>query len=127
MNMLGSGPFIVISFDENERPEGRAMIQLPDGYSCERIFINGLNNISELIPDMTIGVGDHITFPVVNGKSPSVLGLFIPDTSKKAEIRFTIEKFGQIPDPYYFNSVFVPISVTVDENQYRLIPSDQFK
>lgn len=127
MNMLGSGPFIVISFDENERPEGRAMIQLPDGYSCERIFINGLNNISELIPDMSISVGDHITFPVVNGKSPSVLGLFIPDPSKKAEIRLTIEKFGQIPDPYYFNSVFVPLSVTVDDNQYMLIHSDQFK
>lgn len=113
MNMLASGPFIEISFAENEHPEGRAMILLPDGYSCERIFINSLNNISELIPDMSINAGDHITFPVVNGKSPTVLGLFIPDTSKKAEIRFTIEKFGQIPDPYYFNTVFVPILVSV--------------
>lgn len=128
MIMLGSGPFIVISFAENELTEGRKMILLPDGYSCERIFINGLNNISELIPDMSIDRGDHITFPVVNGKSPSVLGLFIPDTSKKAEIRFTIEKFGQIPDPYYFNTVFAPISVSDGEgNKYQVIPSDQFK
>lgn len=128
MNMLGSGPFIVISFDENELQENRRLVQLPDGYSFERIFINGLNNISELIPDMSIDVGDHITFPVVNGKSPSILGLFITDISKKAEIRFTIEKFGQIPDPYYFNTVFDSILVTgADGAEYRVIPSDQFK
>lgn len=127
MNMLGSGPFIVISFEENET-DGRRLVQLPDGYSIERIFINGLNNISELLPDMSISVGDHITFPVVNSKSPSILGLFIQDPSKKAEIRFTIEKFGQLPDPYYFNTVFHPILVTGnDGTEYYVIPSDQFK
>lgn len=128
MKMIVRGPFIVIFFAENELPEGHVLIQLPEGYSYERIFINGLSNISELIPYMSINTGDNITFPVVNSKSPSKLGLFIGDISKKAEIRLTIEKFGQIPDPLYFDKAFAPILVTGDDGtEYNVIPSDQFK
>lgn len=44
------------------------------------------------------------------------------------EIKFNIEKFGQIPDPHYFDNAFKPILVTGDDgNQHYVIPSDQFK
>ncbi len=128
MNMIVNGPFIRISFDENELQEGHVLIQLPDGYSYERIVIHYVANITELIPYMTIKIGDHITFPVVDSKSPSKLGLFIQDISKAADIRLTIEKFGQIPDPSYFVKAFEPILVTGDDgNEYNVISSDQFK
>nr|DAQ79129.1 MAG TPA: hypothetical protein [Caudoviricetes sp.] len=43
-------------------------------------------------------------------------------------IVISFDEFGQIPDPYYFNSVFNPILVTGgDGNEYYVIPSDQFK
>lgn len=35
--------------------------------------------------------------------------------TKRAEIRFTIEKFGQIPDKTYFKNAFTPILVTGDQ------------
>lgn len=39
-----------------------------------------------------------------------------------------IEKFGQIPDPHYFDKAFDPILVTgEDGKEYKCIPSDQFK
>lgn len=45
-----------------------------------------------------------------------------------AEIRFVIEKFGQIPDAHYFDKAFDPILVTGDDGkEYNVIPSDQFK
>ena len=63
-----------------------------------------------------------------NSKSPSTIRLFIADLSLPSEIRFTIEKFGQIPDPNYFSKPFDPISVTDgDAKQCLVIPSDQFK
>lgn len=63
-----------------------------------------------------------------NSKSPSYITLHIPDITKNAEIRFTIEKFGQIPDHSYFDSAFKPILVTGDDGkEYNVIPSDQFK
>lgn len=73
-------------------------------------------------------LSDDITFPVVNSKSPSILPLLIKDTSKRADIRLTIEKFGQIPDPHYFDKAFEPILVVGDDgNEYNVIPSNQFK
>lgn len=52
----------------------------------------------------------------------------IADVNKESEIKFIIEKFGQIPDPHYFDNAFKPILVTVDDgNKYKVIPSDQFK
>lgn len=50
------------------------------------------------------------------------------DASVPAELRFTIEKFGQILDPHYFDKEFEPILVIGDDgNEYNMIPSDQFK
>lgn len=121
------GPFIHITFDANELEHGPFTLQLPDGYTYERIYIHYIDNI-ELSMYMPLDRGEDITFPVVNSKSPSILPLFIKDTSKKADIRLSIEKFGQIPDPHYFDKAFEPILVTGDDgNEYNVIPSDQFK
>nr|DAS72605.1 MAG TPA: hypothetical protein [Caudoviricetes sp.] len=128
MTIIYSGPFIRIFFEANELSEGHTKVQLADGYTYERIFINDVENISELTPYMKLCTCRSITFPVVNSKSPSILPLFIQDISKPAEIRLTIEKFGQIPDPQYFFNAFEPILVTGDDgNEYKVIPSDQFK
>lgn len=111
------GPVIYIHFDANELSANSTIIQLPDGYTYERVLILMANNITAINP-----------FPLVNSKSPSTLSLYIADISKEAEIRLTIEKFGQIPDNYYFDKAFEPILVTgEDGNEYNVIPSDQFK
>lgn len=122
------GPFIHIHFNANELSEGHTYVELPDGYSYERIFINNLVNIEEINTYITVKRGDRLTFPPVNSKSPSLLYLFIPDITKSADIKLSIEKFGQIPNPNYFTNPFNPILVTGnDGNKYNVIPSDQFK
>ena len=122
------GNFIRIYFEANELTEPHTTIQLPDGYTYERLHINGAYNVKELVPYMSIFTGDTITFPVVNGKSPSTIDIYVPDITKEADIRITIEKFGQIPDIHYFDTAFEPILVTGgDGKEYNVIPSDQFK
>jgi hypothetical protein len=128
MTIHYNGPFIRITFKANELSEGHPSVKLADGYSYESIIIHNLVNISELNPYQNVNKGDRIRFPPVNSKSPSVLWLFIIDVTKPADIKFSIEKFGQIPDPHYFDTAFEPILVTGnDGNQYNVIPSDQFK
>ena len=128
MTVTYFGPFIQIHFIANELSEGHTYVQLPDGYSYERIFINDLVNISEINSYILVERGDRLTFPPVNSKSPSLLYLFIHDITKPAHIKISIEKFGQIPYPDYFTNPFKPILVTGDDrNKYKLIPSDQFK
>ena len=122
------GPFIHIHYNANELSEGHTFVQLADGYSYERIFIHSLTNISELNTYIPVSRGDRLTFPPVNCKSPALLYLFIPDTTKPADIKLSIEKFGQIPYPDYFTNPFEPILVTGDKGvKYKVIPSDQFK
>lgn len=122
------GPVISIRFDANELADNSVIIQLPDGYTYERVLILVANNITAINPFVSIRTGTVITFPVVNSKSPSTLSLYIPDISKAAEVRLTIEKFGQIPDNHYFDTTFEPILVTgEDGNEYNVIPADRFK
>ena len=122
------GPFIRIAFKANELSNSHRIVELPHGYTYERIFIHDLQNISALNPYQRVERGDRITFPPVNYTSPSILPLFIEDVTKEAEIRLSIEKFGQIPNKYYFYQTFNPILVTGDNGkQYNVIPSDQFK
>lgn len=128
MTVMYCGGLIRITFDANEVQEGHVNVKLADGYTYERIFIHDINNISELHSYQNVRRGDRITFPPVNSKSPIFLPLFIPDPTKFAEIRLSIEKFGQIPDEHYFDKAFTPILVTGDDgNKYKVIPSDQFK
>lgn len=124
-----NGPFIRIAFKANELPSGPRIVELAPGYTYERIFIHDLQNISALNPYQRVERGDRITFPPVNSKSPSPVHLFVPDGTKEAKISFSIEKFGQIPNPNYFSyRPFASISVTGDDdNEYDVIPSDQFK
>ena len=122
------GTFFYIHINANEVSGGPVTINLPPGYSYEQIIIHNLINISALLPYQNVKSGDRIKFPPINCKSPSILSLFISDTTKAAEITLSIEKFGQIPDPQYFKAPFKPILVTgEDGNKYSVIPSDQFK
>lgn len=126
MNFVQQGNYISLYFGEgSEQPD---VIQLPDGYSFEKIHIISSNNITYLFPNMQIYNRDIYTFPAVNSKSPCCIQPVITDVSKRSEIKFIIEKFGQIPDPHYFDNAFEPILVTGDDgNEYKVIPSDQFK
>ena len=123
-----AGPFIYIHFNANEVSDGHTYVHLADGYTYESISIHYLNNITNLYAYQVIREGDKISFPPVNCTSPSILYLYIPDTTKPAEIGLSIEKFGQIPNEHYFDDAFKPILVTgEDGNEYKVIPSDQFK
>lgn len=87
------------------------------------MLITSLTNI-EAINRANIQRYTRLVFPIVNSKSTSSITLYISDTTKAAEIRFTIEKFGQIPDDSYFKPILVKGD---DGKQYNVIPSDQFK
>ncbi len=81
----------------------------------------------DIVNKATVRNDTRLIFPVVNSKSPSTITVHIPDLTKDAELRFTIEKFGQIPDETYFYHEFYPISVIGDDGKkYDVIPSDQF-
>lgn len=126
MNVTTQGNFISITIPANEGQP--SPIQLPTGYSFEKIRIAARDNISYLIPYMQISLNNVYTFPAVNSKSPCCVQPLIEDISKKSEIKFFIEKFGQIPDTHYFDNAFKPILVTgEDGKEYNVIPSDQFK
>lgn len=122
------GPLVRIPSDPDEFPMNNVDIQLADGYSYEKVFISYSENVSRLSPELGVKRGDHLTFPIVNNKSPSAIQLHLDDTSKRSIFVFIIEKFGQIPDEHYFDKAFDPILVTGDDgNEYNVIPSDQFK
>lgn len=126
MNITIQGNFISITIPPNEGQP--TIIQLPAGYSYEKIRIAVLNNISYLIPYMQISLNQIYTFPPVDSKSPCYIQPLLGDVSKPSEIKFYIEKFGQIPDTHYFDKAFDPILVVGDDGkEYNMIPSDQFK
>lgn len=102
-------------------------ITLPDGYSYERINVLSTTNCFPIHILSSSTLGPRI-FPPVNSKSPCKFAYSIVDTTKKASFRVLIEKFGQIPDPNYFDKAFEPILVVGDDGkEYNVIPSDQFK
>ena len=122
------GNCIRIYINANELTKRRVLITLPDGYSYETIHILYLQNISELVPYFSIPNNSVYHFPPVRSHSPSTFNLLVGNLSVNAEIRILIEKFGQIPDAHYFDKAFEPILVTgEDGNEYKVIPSDQFK
>lgn len=112
----------------NDVTGGRVNIDLPDGYSYKTILITYSKNVIEINPSVTIIAGADYTFPIVNSSSPSTISLYIPTPNAVAELRFIIKEFGQKPNPNYFEKAFDPILVTgSDGNEYKVIPSDQFK
>lgn len=122
-----AGCNIFLKFTENELTSNEYLYNLPSGYTINTIHITYLTNIGYM-SRAGIQMNTRLVFPAVNSKSPSYITLYISDLTKAAEIRFTIEKFGQIPDPHYFDKAFEPILVTGDDGkEYKVIPSDQFK
>lgn len=127
MTNIVNGCNITLKLAANESTSNNYVYILPSGYSINTIYITYLTNI-EAIDRAVIQRSTRLVFPVVNSKSPSCITLYITDLTKAAEIRFTIEKFGQIPDDRYFDKAFKPILVTGDDGkEYNVIPSDQFK
>lgn len=127
MTRLINGCNITLKLEANESTSNNYVYILPSGYTINTIYITSLTNI-EAINRALVQRNSRLVFPVVNSKSPSYITLYISDITKAAEIRFTIEKFGQIPDDTYFDAPFKPIVVTGDDGKkYNVIPSDQFK
>nr|DAK88126.1 MAG TPA: hypothetical protein [Caudoviricetes sp.] len=127
MTSLVNGCNITLKLAANELTSNEYVYILPSGYTINTIYITTLTNV-EAINRAVIQRNIRLVFPAVNSKSPSYITLYISDITKAAEIRFTIEKFGQIPDDSYFDNAFKPIVVTGDDGKkYNVIPSDQFK
>lgn len=127
MTSLINGCNITLKLAANESTSNEYVYTLPSGYTINTIYITTLTNV-EAINRAVIQRNIRLVFPAVNSKSPSYITLYISDITKAAEIRFTIEKFGQIPDDNYFDEPFKPIVVTGDDGKkYNVIPSDQFK
>lgn len=127
MTNIVNGCNITLKLAADESTSNDYVYILPSGYTINTIHITSLTNI-EAMNRALIQRNTRLVFPVVNSKSPSYITLYITDLTKAAEIRFTIEKFGQIPDDRYFDSAFKPILVTGDDGKkYNVIPSDQFK
>lgn len=127
MTNIVNGCNITLKLAADESTSNNYVYILPRGYTINTMYITSLTNI-EAINRALIQRNTRLFFPVVNSKSPSYITLYITDLTKAAEIRFTIEKFGQIPDDCYFDSAFTPILVTGDDGKkYNVIPSDQFK
>ena len=125
MNITYRGNFIIIRYavDDPSVP-----ITLADGYSYETLLIHGATNISVIYPEIVITQNMHLTLPPINSKSPCIIQPIRFDSTKEGVLRFSIEKFGQIPDPHYFDKAFDPIIVVGDDGkEYNVIPSDQFK
>lgn len=128
METVIHGNNVRIYVEAKEFTTNRVHVKLPDGYSYESIHITYLSNISEIQRYVLVNTNNTYIFPPVRSHSPSDFDLLVKDPSIKAEIRLVIEKFGQIPDPHYFDNAFAPILVTGDDgNKYNVIPSDQFK
>lgn len=127
MTSIINGCNITLKLAANESTSTDYVYILPIGYTINSMYITYLNNI-EAVNRAVIQRNTRLVFPVVNSKSPSRITLYITDLTKAAEIRFTIEKFGQIPNDSYFATAFEPILVKGDDGkEYNVIPSDQFK
>lgn len=117
-----SGNILSIALDPGEKS-----VALPNGYSYESLIFTYVNNTS-YINAHNISMNIEYHYPVVKSKSPCVISTTPLDTEKPTIIRAAITKFGQIPDTHYFDKAFEPILVTGDDgNEYKVIPSDQFK
>lgn len=105
-----------------------AAITLIDGYSIEEMTIITNSGIYGLFLGAPIAkTTEHLRFPPVHSKNPNVIHPLF-DNTKEQRFTFIITKFGQIPDPHYFDKAFEPILVVGDDGkEYNVIPSDQFK
>lgn len=121
------GNIVDIKFDVKD--SSGAAITLIDGYSIEEMTIINNSGIYGLVLGAPISRTGTVTlrFPPVHSKNPNVIHPLF-DNTKEQRFTFIITKFGQIPDPHYFDKAFEPILVVGDDGkEYNVIPSDQFK
>lgn len=108
--------------------EDKIVYTLPDGYSYETFLVSAFLNINYINPVCKAIQGTTYSFPPIRSKSPSTITLLKNKPSEEASLIIVITKFGQIPDSHYFDKAFEPILFTgEDGNEYKVIPSDQFK
>lgn len=108
--------------------ENNVVYTMPDGYSYETFLLTGSKNINYINPICKANQGVTYHFPPVRSTSPTTLTFLKNDAAAEASAVITIVKFGQIPNSHYFDKAFEPILVTGDDgNEYKVIPSDQFK
>ena len=118
------GNLITLRYAADEIPQ---QIQLKDGYSFDTITVLAVDNINVIHTEINFVLGSVMRFPPINSKSPCTLNPVKIDNTKSAYIRILIMKFGQIPDPHYFDGSFKSILVKGDDGEnYNVIPSDQF-
>lgn len=121
------GNVIRLNFDANETI-GDVNYRLPDGYSYKKILLTISDNISRILNSVSAPTNVELDFPVVNGMSPCTFNINIADKTKRASLSIVITQFGQKPSTDYFKGTFDPILVTgKDGEEYKMIPSDQFK
>lgn len=126
MSIQYQGNFVSVLIKANEG--NPPVIRLAEGYTYEKIHILVAANVGYLIPYMQISNNQKLDFPCIDSKSPCIIQPVLNNVAAKGELKFLIEKFGKIPDPHYFDKAFDPIVVTGDDdNEYNIIPSDQFK
>ena len=126
MNILYQGNFVTVTIKAGDG--NPPVIRLKDGYTFEKIHIIVASNVGYLIPYMQIATNYTLDFPCIDSTSPCTIQPVLNDDTAKGELKFLIEKFGQIPNTHYFDKAFKPILVTGDDgNKYNMIPSDQFK
>lgn len=121
------GNIVDIKFDTTD--SSGAAITLIDGYSIEEMTIIKNSGIYGLFLGAPINstMTGPLRFPPVHSKNPNLIRPLF-DNTKEQRFSFIITKFGQIPDPHYFDKAFEPILVTgEDGKKYNVIPSDQFK
>ena len=119
------GNLIILRYSAGEIPQ---QIQLKDGYCFDTITVVDADNIKVIHNEINFVLGSVMRFPPINSKSPCTFQPTKIDNSKSAYIRILIMKFGQIPDPHYFDGSFKSILVKGDDGiDYNMIPSDQFK
>lgn len=127
MTIQYCGNLVDIKFDTTD--SSGAAITLIDGYSIEEMTIIYNSGIYGLVLGAPINktAPVHLRFPPVHSKNPNVIHPLF-DNTKEQRFTFIITKFGQIPDPNYFDKAFEPILVVGDDGkEYNVIPSDQFK
>lgn len=126
MTVTYQGNFVTVTIKPGDGDP--PAIQLSDGYTYEKIHILVASNVGYLIPYMQISTNYKLEFPCIDSTSPCTIQPVLNDKSAKAELKFLIEKFGNIPNTHYFDKAFEPILITGDDgNKYKVIPSDQFK
>lgn len=121
MNSYVYGNILLIELKAGESP---TTLELPDGYSIAKAHVI-LSNASIATPRGTniVNNDNELSFPIVNGRSPSLFRFGLVDSTKSGTCKIMIDKFGSRADSNYFSNAFKPILVYDEkDSEYNLIP-----